>query len=138
MQYSPFITGCDKSGGCAGCICHMFTCLQLPPHLRFHVVPFCSTGSAPDVLLSLAAFRWITVCKGYTLALNRPHNVCLYRQAAPATPHTPPLLPLRPAAWLHVRLTTGRLSRPLHCANGCAHVTIRFHTLCDPCTLPTI
>lgn len=43
-----------------------------------------------DVPLSLAAFRWITVCKGYTSALNRRHDVCPYRQAAPGIP--PPLV----------------------------------------------
>lgn len=38
-----------------------------------------------DVRLSLAAFRWITLCKGYALALNRQHNVCPYREAGRPT-----------------------------------------------------
>lgn len=70
----------------------MLTCLQPSPLLHSHVTQFDSTGSPLTCVFHSQAFRWITLCKGYALALNRQHNVCPYREAA-RPPTSPGNLP---------------------------------------------
>lgn len=118
---------------------------SLQPLLRFHVVQFCSTGSLLTCVFHARRSAGLPYAK-VTPWLWIGSTMFVLIGRLPPPPFFPPpgtlpapSLPLRPAAWLHVRLTRARLSRPLfHCAHVHARVTIGFHTLRDPCTLPTI
>lgn len=125
------------------CICHMLTCLQPPPLLRFHVTQFGSTGSPLTCVFHSQRSAGLPYAKVTPwLWIGSTMFVLIGRLAAPPPPPATspgPSLPPRPAARVHVRLTRAHLSQLLlHCAHVRAHVTIGSHTVRDPCTLPTI